>query len=136
MLSESDIGRYHFRMTDNHDGGTFDCRIDFQSDLMIIESDLGEHARVSNILGKAQRGDLMNTLNRFRIFDLRSFKPLDGRLTLCFEGDSSGSGFRAVLPLKAHPQLSDFALYILSISQYIGLKDEIVEHWRTLIMNP
>ncbi len=130
MLSVSDIGRYHFRMTDNHDGGTFDCDVDFESDLLIIESDADEHARVSNILGKAQREDFINTLDRLRIPELRTSKVSDSDLVVRSEGTLNGKQFKAVLPARINRIIQEFALHLLSISQYIGLKDSIVDHWR------
>lgn len=133
MLSESDIDRYHFRMTDNHDGATFDYDVDFESDLLIIESDATEHARVSNILGKAQKADFLNTLDYYRILELKSYKPPDDVLTVRSEGRMNGKSFRAVLPICYNSTVSNFAMHLLSISQYLGMKDSVVEYWRLLL---
>ncbi len=134
MLSANDIGRYHFRMTDNHDGGTFDCDVNFESDLLIIESDCSERARVSNILGRAQREDFLLTLERCGILALRSEKWRDGDLVVKSEGTSNGRPFKVILPIGENTTLRDFAMYLLSISQYIGMKDSIVDKWRTTIV--
>ncbi len=133
MLSESGIDRYHFRMTDNHDGGTFDCDVDFESDLLIIVSDSDERARVSNIMGKAQRDDFMNIMERFGIMDLKTAKCTDGRLVVRSEGSVGGRNFKAVLPAGENSTVKEFAMHLLSISQYIGLKDCIVDRWRSTI---
>ena len=132
MLSASDIDRYHFRMTDNHDGGTFDYEVDFESDLVIIESDVPDHLRITSILGKAQREDLIQTFNRFKMMEVRSSNdpgPVVGQFDIMAKGRPS----HRVVSLKDNRQMAEFALYLVSVAQYMGLSDRHVEYWAKVI---
>jgi hypothetical protein len=132
MLSASDIDRYHFRMTDNHDGGTFDYDVDFESDLVIIESDVPDHLRLTAILGKAQREDLLQSINRFRVTEVRSSTDpgtVVGRLDVVARGRPS----HRIISLKDNRTMAEFALYMVSLAQYMGLSDRHVEYWAKVI---
>ena len=132
MLSASGIDRYHFRMTDTHDGGTFDYDVDFETDLVIIESGVPDRLRITGILGKAQREDLLQSINRFRVTEVRSSTDpgtVIGRLDIVAKGRPA----HRIISLKDNRTMAEFALYMVSLAQYMGLDDSHVEYWAKVI---
>ena len=132
MLSVSDIDRYHFRMTDTHGGGTFDCDVDFVSDLVIIESDVPQHLRLTSILGKAQREDIIQSLSRLKVPETRS-SPDPGTVIGKSEIYAKSRVTHRLVSLKDNRLMAEFALHLVSIAQYMGLSDSHVEYWANVI---
>ena len=132
MLSASDIDRYHFRMTDNHDGGTFDYEVDFDTDLVIIESDVPDHLRLTAIMGKAQREDLIQSIGRLRVTEARSSTD-PGTVVGLSEIMSKGRQSKRIISLKDNRPMAELALHLVSIAQYMGLSDRHVDYWAKVI---
>lgn len=134
MLSAGDIDRYHFRMTDNHAGGTFDYDVDFDSDLVIIESRVKDPVRVTNILGKAQREDIINSINRSCILGM---KPRgigqDENPVIKSDYYLNGRSYSTRMAVGCNRQIYEFTTHLLGIAQYLGMNDRNVEEWRSIL---